>query len=38
METMFSWLIIVTHGYFMVTFLYSILMVKNVTIAQRKHG
>ena len=34
METMFSWLIVVTHGYFMVMFLYSILMVKNVTIVQ----
>ena len=34
METMFSWLIMVTHGYFMVMFLYSILMVKNVTIVQ----
>ena len=38
METMFSWLIMVTHGYFMVMFLYSILMVKNVTIVQWKHG
>ena len=36
METMFSWLIMVTHGYFM--FLYSILMDKNVIIVQRKHG
>ena len=38
METIFSWLIMVTHGYFMYMFLYSILMVKNVTIVQRKHG
>ena len=38
METMFSWFIMVTHGYFMVMFLYSILMVKNVTIVQQKHG
>ena len=38
METMFSWLIMVTHGYFMVMFLYSILMVKNITIVQQKHG
>ena len=38
METMFSWLIMVTHGYLMVMLLYSILMVKNVTIVQRKHG
>ena len=38
METMFSWLIMVTHGYFMVMFLYSILMVKSVTIVQQKHG
>ena len=38
METMFSWLIMVTHGFFMVMFLYSILMVINVTIVQRKHG
>ena len=36
--TMFSWLIMVTHRYFMVMILYSILMVKNVTIVQRKHS
>ena len=37
-ESMFSWLIMVTHGYFMVMFLYSMLMVKIVTTVQQKHG
>ena len=32
METMFSWLSMVTHGYFMVMIFDSILMVKNGTI------
>ena len=34
METMFSWLSMVTHGYFMAMLLGSILMVKNGTIVQ----
>ena len=34
METMFSWLSMITHGYFMVMLLGSILMVKNGTIVQ----
>ena len=33
-ETMFSWLSMVTHGYFMVMIFDSILMVKNGTTVQ----